>query len=152
TVREATVEGKRLPRGVYTSSGGWLQGRGYVIVGNVKQVATSGVVDDPEQAIGINNIAVFKSAVTFKLPDGACSVTAVTGGFLLTIVPRGGNARFDGFITGSGSVRIEASRDRPLQIAGAPSNSYQGTTTLTRGVLKLRKPGQAMAIPGDLVI
>jgi hexosaminidase len=152
TVREATVEGKPLPRGVYTSSGGWLQGRGYVIVGDVKRVFTSSAVDDPNRTIGAGNIAVLKSAVTFKLPDGACSVAADTGDFPLTIVPSGGNARFDGFITGNGPVRIEGSRERPLEISGAPSNSYKGATTLGRGVLRLNKPAQALAIPGDLVI
>jgi autotransporter-associated beta strand protein len=109
-------------------------------------------VDDPNRAIGAGNLAVFKSAVTLKLPDGACSVAAVTGDFPLTVVPGGGNVRFDGFITGNGPLRIEGSRERPLEISGASSNSYQGATTLARGVLRLNKPTHAIAIPGDLVL
>ena len=38
TVRELWVDGKRLPKGVYTSSAGWLHGSGYVVVGDVKYV------------------------------------------------------------------------------------------------------------------
>src|SRR5437588_152689 len=83
-------------------STGWLHGSGYVIVGDVKRVAVSGVVDDPNQTIGAGDIAVLKSAATFKLPDGECSVTAVTGDLPLTIVSSGGKARFGGFITGNG--------------------------------------------------
>ena len=45
TVRELWVDGQRLPRGVYTSSVGWLQGSGYVVVGDVKYVDVSGAVD-----------------------------------------------------------------------------------------------------------
>src|SRR6185436_4880377 len=55
--------------------------------------------------------------------------------------------------TGNGAVRIEASGkpDRqPLEFAGASANSYRGTTTLVRGVLKLSKPDGALAIPGNL--
>ena len=36
TVRELWVDGERLPRGVYTSSVGWLRGSGYVVAGDVK--------------------------------------------------------------------------------------------------------------------
>ena len=38
TVGELTVDGKSLPKGVYTSSTGWVHGSGYVIVGDVKHV------------------------------------------------------------------------------------------------------------------
>src|SRR5262249_55915001 len=58
TVRELTVDGRSMPKGVYTSSSGWLHGRGYVIVGDVKRVEVAGLVDDPNQAIGAGNIAV----------------------------------------------------------------------------------------------
>src|SRR5262249_47540191 len=60
--------------------------------------------------------------------------------------------RFGGFITGNGSLRIDATREQPLEIAGAPCNSFKGTTTLVRGVLKLGKPAGAVAIPGHLVL
>ena len=153
TVRELWVDGQRLPEGVYTSSAGWLQGSGYVVVGDVKYVDVSGAVDDPNKTIGAGNIAVLKAASTFKLPDGDCSVHVATGDFPLTLVADGGKSRYSGLITGNGSVRIEAAADhQPLEIAGTHTNSYQGATTLARGVLKLSKPGDATAIPGNLTL
>ena len=152
TVRELTVDGKSLPRGIYTSSTGWLHGSGHAIVGDVQRAAVSGVVDDPNRAIGAGNMAVLKSATTFTLPDSECSVAAAIGDFPLTLIAGGGNVRFAGFITGNGSLQIKASRERPLEISGASSNSYKGTTTLVRGLLKLNKPANAIAIPGNLVL
>ena len=148
-VNELTVDGKSLPRGIYTSSTGWIRGRGYVAVGDVKFVPVSGVVDNPSQSVGAGNMATLKAATTFKLHEGACSVGAATGESTLTLVSDGRKVRYDGFVTGNGSVRIEA--DNPLEISGPASNSYRGTTTLARGVLKLNKPANAIAIPGNLV-
>jgi hexosaminidase len=151
TVRELTVDGKSLPRGIYTSSTGWLRGSGYMIVGDVKRVAVSGGIDDPNQAIGVGNLAVLKSAATFKLPDGECTAAAALGDFPLTLIANG-KAQFGGFVTGNGPLRFEASVDQPLELTGAGSNQYKGTTILVRGVLKLNKPANAIAIPGHLVI
>jgi hexosaminidase len=152
TVRELTVDGKSQLRGVYTSSSGWLHGTGYVVVGDVKHVGVSGVVDDPNRAIGADNIAVLASAATFQLPDGDCSVTVVTGNFPLTLAAAGRRARFLGFLTGNGPLRIEAAAGQTLEIAGPHSNVGKGPTTLARGVLRLNKPGNAVAIPGDLTL
>ncbi|MDB5310183.1 MAG: hypothetical protein JWO38_4385 [Gemmataceae bacterium] len=152
TVREITVGGRSLPSGIYTSSSGWVGGSGYVVVGDVKRVEVSGVVDDPTRTVGAGNIAVLKSATVFKLPDGECSVAALTSDFPLTLVSGGGKVRFNGFVTGNGALRVEATGDRQLEIVGEPSNSFKGPTTLVRGVLKLGKPAGAVAIPGDLVI
>jgi hexosaminidase len=152
TVDKLTVAGKALPKGIYTSSIGWLEGRGYVIVGDFKRMEISGVVDDPNRNIGAGNFAVLKSATTLKLPDAECSVAIATGDFPLTLIPTGDSARFAGFITGNGSLRIEATRKQPLVISGLASNSFKGTTTLLRGVLKLSKQPSAIAIPGNLVV
>ncbi len=142
TVRELTVDGKGLPKGIYTSSTGWLHGSGCVIVGDVKRLEASGVVDDPNRTIGAGNIAVLKAATTFKLPDGECSVAVTLGDSPLTLAAEG-DAAFAGFLTGNGPLRIEASPERPLTITGTPSNAFKGTTTLERGVLKLAKPANA---------
>jgi hypothetical protein len=142
-----------LPEGVYTSSADWVRGNGYVVVGDVKYVDVSGTVEDPNQKIGPGTIALLKSAGTFKLPDGDCSVHVATGEFPLTLVADGDKSRYSGMITGHGSVRIEAPADRqPFEITGTETNSYQGATTLARGVLKLSKPGNATAIPGNLTL
>jgi hypothetical protein len=56
-------------------------------------------------------------------------------------------------ITGNGGVRIEAAADhQAFEISGTQTSSYQGTTTLARGVLKLSKPGNVTAIPGNLTL
>src|SRR5262249_43834137 len=112
----------------------------------------SGVVNNPNQAIGARNIAVLTAPVTFKLPDGDCSVTASLRSFPLTLVAGGGKSRFNGLVVGAGALRIEAAADQILEISGPASNSYKGTTTLARGVLKLGKPGGAIAIPGHLLL
>jgi hypothetical protein len=151
-VRELVVDGKAQPRGIYTASSGWLHGRGYVVVGDVNHIDATGTVTDPNKVIGAGNIAVLKSATTFKLPAGECSVAALTGGFPLALVAGDKGARSSGFITGNGGVRIEASREQPLELTGPASNAYQGTTTLARGTLKLNKPANAVAIPGNLTV
>ena len=151
SVRELTLAGKSLPKGIYTSSTGWLQGNGYVVVGDVKRVVVSGVIDDPNHTIGAGNLAVLKSASTFKLPDGECSVAAI-GDFPLTLISGGSKAGFGGFLTGNVALRIESTVDHPLEISGLPSNSFKGITALAHGVLKLNKPANAIAIPGNLVM
>jgi hexosaminidase len=153
TARELWLAGKRLPRGVYTSSVSWLEGSGYVLAGDVKYVDVSGTVTDPNRTVGAGNIARLKSATALKLPEGDCSVHVVTGDFSLTLAAVGGKPRYTGVITGNGPVRIEAPGDhRPFEIAGNQTNSYRGGTTLARGVLMLSKPGNATAIPGDLTL
>jgi hexosaminidase len=152
TVSEAMVEGRRLPRGIYTSSNSWVRGSGYVVVGDVKQINVSGVIDDPTRTIGSGNMAVLKTASTFKIPNGECSVAAQTGDYPLTLVSGGPDVRFNGFVTGNGSLRIEASRKQPLEISGMPSNSFKGTTTLLHGTLKFGKPATSIAIPGNLTL
>jgi hexosaminidase len=151
TVRELWVEGRRVPKGVYTSSEPWLQGKGYVVVGDVRTVDVSGTVDDPNRAVGGGNIARLTAATTLRLPDGDCLVNVAGGDFPLTLVGSGG-PRFTGLIAGSGSLRIKAGADhQPLELAGPHTNSYAGATTLVRGVLKLSRPG-ATAVPGDLTL
>jgi hypothetical protein len=153
TVQELRFNGRRLPEGVYTSSVYWLRGSGYVVVGDVKRVDVAGTVDDPNRRIGAGNIAALKSGSTFTLPEGDCSVHVATGAFPLTLVAGAGKRRWNGLITGNGGVRIVAAADhQPLEIAGGPTNSYRGDTTLARGVLKLSKPRNATAIPGNLTL
>jgi hexosaminidase len=151
TVRELVLDGKRLPTGVYTSSVGWLEGDGYVVVGNVKRVEVSGAVEDPFRVIGAGNIALLKAGSTLALPEGDCPVHVITATSPLTLVARGGKRRYSGMITGSGSVRIEPSADhQPLEFSGSHANSYRGLTTLARGVVRLNRTGTA--IPGDLTL
>jgi hexosaminidase len=151
-VRELWADGRRLPGGVYTSSASWLHGGGQVVVGEVKYVSVSGAVDDPNKVVGAGNIALLKSGSILKLPDGDCSVNVATGEFPLTLIA-GGNSRYSGTITGKGPVRIEGPADhRPLEMSGTQANSYQGATTLARGVLKLSRPANVPAIPGDLTL
>src|SRR5262249_54784891 len=61
-------------------------------------------------------------------------------------------ARFSGFVTGNGSLRVEATKDSPLTLSGPASNGFKGTTTLAHGILRLRKPANAIAIPHELIL
>jgi hypothetical protein len=151
TARELALGGKTLPRGVYTSSSAWVQGGGYVIVGDVRSVDVAGNIDDPLGTIGAGNLAVLRGATTIKLPGGECTIPINLGAFPLTLSTGGGAMRFGGFVTGNGPVRIEAG-GQPLEITGASANSYRGPTVLVRGVLKLSKSGGAMAVPGNLEV
>ncbi len=152
TVRELWVDGRRLPRGIYTAAAGWLHGNGYVVAGDVKVVAASGLVNDPNQAVGAGNIARLTASSTFRLPEGVCSVHAATGAFPLTLVAAGGRQRYEGMIAGQGSVLIDVADHQSLELAGTQANIYQGSTTLLRGVLHLNKPAGVMAIPGHLTL
>ncbi|HEY3787891.1 MAG TPA: family 20 glycosylhydrolase, partial [Urbifossiella sp.] len=146
TVGALLIDGKPLPRGIYTSASGWLQGTGYAIVGDVKRIDVTGIVDDPNKTIGAGNLAVLKAATTFKLPKGDCSVSAALGDLPLTLIA--GTSRFSGVITGKGSLHIEGL----LEFAGEQSNSFTGSTSITRAVVVLNKSAGAIAISGDIVI
>lgn len=151
TVREATVDGQRLARGVYTAA--WVRGGGYVAVGGARAVALAGDVGAPDRTVGAGNIAILKGAATFRLPAGESTVPCDTKTFPLTLATNGTAAHCTGFITGSGPLRIDAAGPgarQPLVIAGAAPNAYRGPTVLARGVLRLAKTGGALAIPGDL--
>jgi hexosaminidase len=149
-VARLVIDGKAVPKGVYTSSSEWIEGSGYVVVGGAKGVSVSGRVDDPNEAIGPGNIAVLKAASRFNLPVGDCAIPVNLGAFPLTLTSGGESVRYTGFITGDGPLRIEA--HPPLEFAGTTANSYRGPTVLVRGVLRLSKPGGAIAIPGNLDI
>jgi hypothetical protein len=134
-----------------------LHGSGYLLVGDAQSVDVSGTIADPTRVIGAGNIGVLKSVSTFTLPEGECAIAVSTGDFPLSLVADGGSARYSGFITGNGSVRIEAAAAgqpgrRTFEIAGPSSNAYKGQSTLARGVLKLNKAASAIAIPGNLTL
>jgi hexosaminidase len=155
TVGKLVVAGQAVPRGVYTSPSAWIQGGGYVVVGDVRRVKISGKVDDPRKTIGEGNIAVLEAASVIELGGGDFTIPVNIGVFPLTLSSGGAAVRHGGFITGKGPLRIEAASagqagGQPLEIVGRSSNSYKGPTRLVRGVLKLSKPGGAIAIPGDL--
>ena len=147
-VGKLTFAGKELPQGIYTAASPWIQGGGYVVVGDVKIVEIAGVVDDPIKTIGPGNIALLKAPATIKLKGDDHGIPINLGVSPLTLASEGGPVRHSGFITGVGPVRILA--PHPLEITGAAPNSYQGPTVLARGVLKLNKSAGVWAIPGNL--
>ena len=145
TVGELTVDGKSLPRGVYTSSSGWLAAAGMSRPATCEHVVVSGVVDDPNGTVGAGTWPVLKSRRQLPAPGrGMLGRGRNAGGFPLTLTPVGRKARFSGFVTGNGSLRIEAAPDRPLEIGGASSNTFTGPTTLARGMLNsASRPGRS---------
>jgi hypothetical protein len=116
-------------------------------LGSKNRAAHGGVVPRVYRLAELKELLAYadawiKGAATLKLPEGDCSVHAMTRGFPLTLVASRGKTRFAGLITGDGPVRIEAPGDhQPFEISGAQVNSYRGITTLARGVLRLNKPG-----------
>jgi hexosaminidase len=159
TVAALAVDGKPLPKGVYTSANPWLTGSGFVVVGDVKFVNAAGIIDNANATIGANNIAVLTAATTFGPATGNCGIPVRLGGFGLTFLAPGDKlTTYSGFITGSGGVTFAASADdqapsiHALELTGPATSSYQGPTVLTRGILKLNKPEGALAIPGDLLV
>jgi hexosaminidase len=150
-VGKLVVEGKSMPRGIYTSSSRWIEGNGFVMVGDVKSVKVSGSVADPNKAIGAGNLALLTAASTIRLPDGESSIPINTGAFPLTLTAQGA-ARYSGFITGNGPLRIEAAARQPLEFTGTSANTWKGPTVLLRGLLKLSKTNGAIAIPGNLAV
>jgi len=150
TVDALMLAGKRLASGVYTAADGWITGRGFVVVGDVKAVNASGVIDNPNTTIGANNIAVLTAATTFGAATGACAIPVRTGESGLTFSATGAKPiTYGGFITGSGGVTFGAVA---IEITGPSPSSYTGTTSLTGGTLKLSKPAGVIAIPGSLLV
>ena len=159
TVAALSVDGKILPKGIYTSANKWLAGSGFVVVGDVKYVDAAGVIDNANTTIGANNIAVLTAATTFGPATGNCAIPVRTGEFGLTFCAKGDKpASYSGFVTGNGGVTYSASANeqapsrQPLELTGNSASSYKGPTVLTRGVLKLNKPAGVIAIPGNLIV
>jgi Glycosyl hydrolase family 20, catalytic domain/Glycosyl hydrolase family 20, domain 2 len=159
TVAALVVDGKAMPKGVYTSANAWLTGSGFVVVGDIQSVKAAGMIDNANATIGSNNIAILTAATTFGPATGNCGIPVRLGGFDLTLVaPVDKPATYSGFITGSGGVTFAASADDPapsmhaLELVGPTASSYKGPTVLTRGILKLNKPAWVIAIPGDLLV
>jgi hypothetical protein len=151
TVGNLVVEGESLSPGIYTASEPWLEGTGYVAVGELDFVEVEGIVKDSAKTFTPYQVAVLKGPTTFELDTGE-TVTAVVAGNHSLAIAADGQATFSGFITGSGPVRYSAASRTPLTISGRASNSYQGETVLTRGLLMLNKPLRAVAIPGNLTL
>jgi len=159
TVGTLVVAGKTAPKGIYTSALPWISGAGFVIVGDVKRVNTAGVIDNPNTAIGTGNLAVLTAETTFGPATGDCAIPVMTGESALTFAaPADKPMIYSGFVSGNGSVTYTTARNervaaRPtMEITGASSNTYRGTTTLSSGVLKLNKPSGAVALPGALLV
>ncbi len=145
-----TRGGTRLADGVYTAADGWLAGRGFVVVGNVRSVKTSGVLDNPNLIIGSNSISVLSAATTFGPATGACRIPVRTGDFPLTFSAAAAKPiTYAGFITGNGGVTFSAG---PVELSGPAPSSYKGDTYLTSGTLKLNKPAGVTTIPGNLQV
>jgi hexosaminidase len=159
TVGTLAIDGKSLPKGVYTSANTWIVGSGFVVVGNVKYVNAAGVITNANTVIGENNIAVLTAATTFGPATGDCAIPVMTGEFGLTFCAPGDKpTSYSGFITGNGAVTFDAAAGgqapsrQPLEITGPSTSSYKGHTVLSRGVLKLNKPAGVIAIPGNLFV
>jgi hypothetical protein len=159
TISALAIDGKSIPKGVYTSAEPWISGSGFVVVGDVKYVNAAGVITNANTAIGANNIAVLTAATTFGPATGDCAIPVRTGEFGLTFCAPGDKpTSYSGFITGNGAVTFDAaaggqvSSRQPLKITGPSASSYKGPTVLSRGVLKLNKPAGVTAIPGNLFV
>ena len=150
TVEALLLDGKRLASGVYTAADGWISGCGFVVVGDVKAVNASGVIDNPTTTIGANNIAVLTGATTFGPATGTCAIPVRTGDSALTFSAAAGKPiTYGGFITGNGGVTFGAGA---IEITGRAPNSYKNGTYLAGGTLKLNKPAGVTAIPGSLQV
>jgi len=135
---------------VYTAADGWITGCGFVVVGDVKSVDASGVIDNPNTTVGAHNIAVLTAAATFGAATGSCVIPVRTGEFGLSFSAAGAAPiTYGGFISGNGSVTCSAGA---VEITGPAPSSYKGGTYLTAGTLKLNKPAGVIAIPGTLLV
>jgi hexosaminidase len=153
-VGQMTVDGKAVPRGVYGRGESWVEGNGYVVVGDSAKVQVAGILEAPNESIGASHLAVLTGPATLHLPKGEFTTAIETKNFALTLVAKEG-ANIRGLIAGSGSLRIEAppageTAERPVVMDGDTTNTYRGPTTLARGVLRLAKSTGRVAIPGDL--
>ena len=80
-IRELTIDGRPLADGVYAAPAAWLEGSGYVLVGNVEPANVAGNIDDPAKAIGVNHLAILTAAATLRLPVGDTQTSVESGEF-----------------------------------------------------------------------
>ena len=155
-VGEASFAGVSLPRGLYAAPAPWIEGAGYVVVGPHNRVDISGEVRLPLEAIRATDIGLTTASTELVFAAGDSPIAIETGAFPLTLRSKDPGARHLGFITGLGSVSIDAPTSRDgestFEIAGKSSNSYSGPTTIVRGVVELNKSKAALALPGDVTI
>ena len=151
TVGSLILDGKTMPKGIYTSACPWISGGGFVTVGDVKYVNAAGTIDNANTTIGAGNIAVLTAATTFGPATGNCAIPVNTGTFPLTIATKGDKpVLYGGFIIGNGSVTFSPGPKQTIEIMGPSANSYHGATVLTGGTLMLNKPPGSVTIPGPL--
>ena len=153
-VDQLTVDGREVPRGIYSGGTPWCLGAGMVLVGDVLQREVSGAADVTS---GPPGVVLLKGPTTVRLAAD-CADAFRTENFPLSLEADGTQKfRLSGFITGGGNLIIAAPRTygptvAPLELCGTMANSYRGATHLTRGALDLAKPAGVTAIPGDLIL
>ncbi|HVS40532.1 MAG TPA: family 20 glycosylhydrolase, partial [Gemmataceae bacterium] len=116
-------------------------------------VETSGVVHNPNTAVGAGNVAVIKGDTEFAYPIGACAVPVVNRNFTLKLDNGGNPCTFSGPISGSGKVEIHAKgHDAPLTLAGEAPNTMQGAWLVKGGRVVLAKQPDVDALGGTIVV
>jgi autotransporter-associated beta strand protein len=120
----------------------------------------SGTIVNPNTTIPKGYYADLTADGRFGWRTGGCDIDVATNSYVFTLDSGGGNPlNYSGIISGNGSVRLISGQHRssccakePLIISGTNPNTYQGITTIVRGVVELKKSPNTTAIPGDLII
>ena len=112
--------------------------------------------ENPNEEFGKDASYKLVGDATFGWRTGMVPGDIDLNGHAFVMETGGGNHTvFSGAITGQGSFEWRGGgvpQVAPSVLSGDKPNTFQGTFTLTRGVLDLDKPAGVNAIPGDLII
>lgn len=120
----------------------------------------SGTITNPNATIPAGYYGNLLGDGRFGWQTGTCSINVATNTYVFTLDSGNGNPlNYSGSISGAGSVLLKSGAIgskccsmEPLIISGTSPNSYQGMTTIVKGVVELGKSPNTIAIPGDLTI
>lgn len=156
-LRQLMVNGKPVAPGSYTTGQPWLEGNGTVVVD--PRMDVSGVYNDPNNQIGVGNLANLVGDTTFGYSTRSCAIPVINNGHKLTFDSGGGNEfHYTGTISGTGDVwfRMGPSytnhKDVPMRLGGAEPNTLRGHFHVKMGRVQLEKPEGVIAISGDVTV
>ncbi len=143
------LDGTPLPQGLYTSGHDWIEGKGLVTVGSVRRLELSGAMPDPAHALRPGDFVVLTGPATLTLKGGSWDNAVDTGTHLLTIANSHQPLRITGFVSGLGSLQVQACM--PVEFSGPVPNAHAGPTRLS-GTVRMNKDGGATAFSGEVFL
>lgn len=139
-------------------SGYSLSAEGY-LENNGPYFDITGEIVNPNAVVPAGHTARCVGSAYFGWQTGNCDINVDINGYIFGLDSGGGNPlNYSGIISGNGTVWFKSApawsniKDNPIIISGSTPNIYNGTASITYGVLQLAKDTGVTALPGDITV